>query len=448
MLYFDLIFILGFFPILTFLSFLDRSAEYKNLLLIVGSVLFLSWGRPFYVCAALLTSVLDWFISLLMDKIAGSRALRKALLFADVLMNFSVTVFVGQDFLNKAPKCFSMLDSVLPLCIGGICLRGMAYVFEVYRREIRAEKNYFCLLTYTSSLHLLCAGGAVGYKAAEPAIRRREITINKLSRGLTEIFLGMGKSAILYPAFDKISGIAFSSQGRFNVIIGICAFLIGNYFLFTGLWDMSKGMGLANGFDYPKNYSHLSAKGLFSGIADSFNSSCVHFFKIAFRLDGRNKFVPTLLCYVAIALWYKVSVTFLLMGTLAGIVCAVEQTTVGDKLRKVPAAVRFVYVFVLSTLILSLAYYGDITAWARGLTNFRGDRLISTSLEKVLLNHLWLIIIGLVCAFEPLVGGVRKICLKASQKSSELCKAVRYAEILFTVLVFAAAVILSAGVDL
>ena len=45
MVYTELLFFLGVLPVSVLLSFLDRSAEYKNLILIITSAAFISWGN-------------------------------------------------------------------------------------------------------------------------------------------------------------------------------------------------------------------------------------------------------------------------------------------------------------------------------------------------------------------------------------------------------------------
>ncbi|HRK92940.1 MAG TPA: acyltransferase, partial [Ruminococcus bicirculans (ex Wegman et al. 2014)] len=75
MVYSDLIFILGMFPIMTIISLFDRSAEYKNLILIVCSLLFFSWGRPFVFCLIFLSVILDWIFGLIISKNRENKAL-------------------------------------------------------------------------------------------------------------------------------------------------------------------------------------------------------------------------------------------------------------------------------------------------------------------------------------------------------------------------------------
>lgn len=105
MVYSDLIFILGMFPIMTIISLFDRSAEYKNLILIVCSLLFFSWGRPFVFCLIFLSVILDWIFGLIISKNRENKALCGIFLVLDIIMNVSLMLIFGQNILyNKVKK--------------------------------------------------------------------------------------------------------------------------------------------------------------------------------------------------------------------------------------------------------------------------------------------------------------------------------------------------------
>ena len=176
MVYSDLIFILGMFPIMTIISLFDRSAEYKNLILIVCSLLFFSWGRPFVFCLIFLSVILDWIFGLIISKNRENKALCGIFLALDIIMNVSLMLIFGQNILYNKVKKLSFDAAILPLGMGYYMLRGISYVYDVFKGNCKAEKNIFCLLTYMVSLHFMLVGPLVRYGDIEPQIRHREIT--------------------------------------------------------------------------------------------------------------------------------------------------------------------------------------------------------------------------------------------------------------------------------
>lgn len=450
MLYSDLMFVLGIFPVITILSLLDRSAEYKNLLMILGSALFLSWGKPFYVCAVFLFSFLDWCLALIISKNRRKKYTARILVTADIILNAGGMLILGQGLFIKSPMGFNILRDVLPLCVGGILLRGLSYVLEVYRGEISAEKNYFCLITYTSSLYLLGAGSVPSYKSAEPQIRRREITVEKLSEGLTKIFIGMGKIVIISASLGTISNTAFKSGEALNTAIGILCFFGEYLFLFTGLWDMSSGLGLAGGFEYPENYRKISADKLFTGLFRGFNMTVVDTFEKAISPVVRNKFMLALSVGIIVSLWYKTSAAFLLIGLMTGVICGLEATGFGKLMKKAPYVIKGVYVFILASAVFSLAYFNNISQWADRMTNlfsFNGGHIIGNDLKTALLNNVWLITAAVIIAFQPLSDLMGKIAGRLEKRSERFYGAVKITKTVFVTAVFFVSVILSMPVN-
>ena len=443
MLYSNLTFLLGFFPVLTLLSILDRSAEYKNMLLIIGSVLFISWGRPFYVSIILLFSLFDWLISLLMDKKCKGRNSKKALLISDGLLNlFALLFFTGKIFPAKM-SAFASFESVLPLCVTGILLRGFSYTLSVYKGEIPAEKNYFCLLTYTSNLCLVGSGYLPEYKDSEPLIRKRKITPENFSCGLTKMFVGMGKIVILSGAFGLISSSCTEIQSWVVTAFGIFCYFAQYFFLFTGLWDMSQGLGLTFGFDFKKNYKPVSAEKGLSSVVRNFNITLGDFLVKSAKTITEKKFAVVIFCGLCGFLYGKTP-EFLCAGFLAGIVILLELTVSGEKLKKIPAFVRGIYTFILVLLIFSLVYFNDFSCWLDFITFKNLSRFtVDSTLKNAVLNNLWLIIFSLFVAVKPLNEFVRKKADRIQTKSTAFYKGVNAVKTVAVGLIFVASVILS-----
>lgn len=64
----------------------------------------------------------------------------------------------------------------------------------------------------------------------------------------------------------KLAGLNGKEITTLGCWLGMLSFLAQYYFLFTGLSDMAKGLGLTNGFVYPDNYTNIEADGLFTGM--------------------------------------------------------------------------------------------------------------------------------------------------------------------------------------
>ncbi len=142
MVYSDLIFILGMFPIMTIISLFDRSAEYKNLILIVCSLLFFSWGRPFAFCLIFLSVILDWIFGLIISKNRENKALCRIFLVLDIIMNVSLMLIFGQNILYNKVKSSVLTPPYFHLVWVIICSEEFLMSMTFSRATAKQKKTF------------------------------------------------------------------------------------------------------------------------------------------------------------------------------------------------------------------------------------------------------------------------------------------------------------------
>ncbi|MCR5022443.1 acyltransferase [Ruminococcus sp.] len=427
MTYTDLIFLFGLFPLSAVLSMLDRSSEYKNMILIITSLLFFSWGRPFALCLIFLSLIADWAFGLAVDSLRKkSRPAAAVVTAADGLMNTALLLIFGNNYLFEGTK-LGMDALILPVGIGYYALRGFSYVSDVYRGKIKAEKNVFCIMTYMVSFHLMCAGPVVHYGDMEKQIRKREVTTDKLNAGLNKMIWGLGKIVLLSEVFRKIraAGLNGSEITTLGCWLGMLAFFAQYYFIFTGLCDMSRGLSLMGGFMLPINYRDIEADELFTGMVKSYNSTVIAFFSDLLGIpDSKSKIrnaVGAVICGGLMGLWYAVKPTSLMVGLAAGLLVALEQLFLKAILAKLPVFFKYVYLVLTSLVIFGAlefkGFYG-YHKWLKGLIGSGVKYTLSVAVRDAVLNNIVLIIIAFCIVCTP----VRKLITGSADKLSSQSK--------------------------
>lgn len=446
MTYTNLIFILGLFPISAMLSFLDRSAEYKNLILAVTSLLFFSWGKPFAICLIMLSSLLDWGLGWLCSKFKNDRVLPKIFLGCDGLINLAVLFIFSHNYLFSGS--LSIKSALLPVTTFYYCLRGFSYVYDVYRSNTKAEKNYFCLLTYMVSFHLMLAGPVLRYGDAEPQIRKREITLSKLSKGLSRIFTGFSKVVIPAEIFGavKLAGLNGDTVTILGSWVGMIAFFAEYYLTFSGLCDMAVGMGLTNGFSYPENYMPISFDGKLSSLVKSFNTTVVNFFGELFGLKKADskliKIILSSACGLSIGILYKTNLNFAVAGLLVGLLCGIELTS-ADKIN-IPKPVKIVLVFFATLILFGMTYFDSLSGYGKWVFSLIGkgtNGFTNKTLTETLLKNLTVIVISAFIIFKPLKNLITKACKNISDRSAKCYGLVRIVKTVMTAFVFMLSII-------
>ncbi len=450
MVYSDIIFLLGLLPCSLLFSFFDRSTEYKNLILVLTSVIFFAWAKPSIVLLLFATVILEYSFAVWIDKVKKNNKSAKMILVIDAVINSLILIIFGNNFLFEKINFLSFPTILLPIGVGYYTIKGFSYCYDVYVGNCKCERNIFCLLTYMVSYHFLLVGPVVRYGDIEPYIRKRTVTADDYLAGFNKIIIGLAKIVMLSPVFTriKLAGLADLDLTVFGCWLGMLAFFAEAYFVFSGMCDMSQGLGKLNGFDYPKNYRDFKTTGLFTGVLKTYNTTLIEFFDEIFSNIGKNKrtisFLMTILCSVIIALWYQIRINFLIVGLVVGIFVALEKYAYGKKFEKSPAAIKFIYNFMLTLVIFGGIYFADFTeykSWLTGLFGVGSKFSMSSTMTKALLNNMFLIIIALISMLsfvkEPIMTAVNNY----AEKSDENYGKVRVTKLVLSLLLFVICVI-------
>ena len=69
MLFCSYVFILVFLPLLLFLYYIIKNRKYRNILLLIFSLIFYAWGEPKYILLLLISIVINYFIAIMLERI-------------------------------------------------------------------------------------------------------------------------------------------------------------------------------------------------------------------------------------------------------------------------------------------------------------------------------------------------------------------------------------------
>lgn len=424
----DLFFLFCFVPIALLLSFLERSAEYKNFILFIFSVLFFSWGRPFVISLFLLTAIFDWIFGLLCDE-KRSKSIRTLALFSDLLMNVFVFILGARNSLFDGIKLLSLSDRLIPIGAMFYCVRGFSYVFDVYSKKTATEKNPFYILTYMVAFPLMPAGPIVRYGQLRNQLYKRELTGEKLSTGLTRIVIGLTKLSVLSPVLEKLCVVGLSPDeitvtGSF---VGMASYIFRFCVVFSGYTDMAIGLGKLFGFDYPESFRLIDFKKGVVGFARSFNSSLNRLMSDAIvkPLKARSQllgFFGIILASAVIGAWFSSSLFFIIAGVLTGVFIVLEELFLKNALEKITPILSSLYTIIVLFAIFSLTRFdslSSLTTWAGGLIGRGEDYLLSVALKNAITQNIFVLTVSALC-YIPFVRGFFKNKLGAlSDKSTD-----------------------------
>ena len=278
MVFSTIIFLFRFLPITLALYYL-APAKLKNTVLFLCSLVFYCWGevRFFPVMVALI--LINYLSGLAIEHFDAKPALRRFFLLValigslGMLFYFKYANFVLRSVNALLGTAFAEIQGIgtLPLGISFYTFQTLSYSIDVYRRDVKAERNIVDFGAYVVMFPQLIAGPIVKYRDVSDQLHvyRHRYNLKQIEEGMTLFTFGLAKKVLLADAvgalWTDIIGVADSPSTTFVglanastplVWLGIIAYSLQLYFDFSGYSLMGIGMGKMLGFDFPANFNY------------------------------------------------------------------------------------------------------------------------------------------------------------------------------------------------
>ena len=364
MVFSSLTFLFLFLPLVMTLYYLLPWRGYRNMVLLIFSLVFYAWGEPVYIVLMLLSSLAAWLGGLGMEACTGRKGLRKAIFWATVaLITGNLLVF---KYLNFFCGNLSVLLGMelqvpqlrLPIGISFYTFQILSYVVDLYWGKIGLQKNYLNLTLYVSFFPQLIAGPIVRYQTVEDEIHNRRESWADTVAGLKRFILGLAKKVLLANNIALVGNIVYAGDpdvyGTLFYWLAAIAYALQIYFDFSGYSDMAIGLGRMFGFHFLENFSHPYIATSITDFWRRWHISLSTWFRdyIYIPLGGsrttRGKHIRNILIVWALTgFWHGASWNFILWGMYYGALLLVEKFLLQKVLDRLPKALRWVYAMVL-----------------------------------------------------------------------------------------------------
>ncbi len=263
MVFSSLFFIFAFFcPSMLIYTLVDK--KYKNIVLLVSSLIFYGWSSPSFLILLLLDTCISWFLALRIERNPDHKKLYliiDCVATLSILAFFKYTMFLCSNFqlLFGVPKAIPTI--VLPIGISFYTFQLLSYVVDVYRNQVQAQPKYTKLLLYSSLFHQCIAGPIVRYESIADQIDDRQVKWSDIYAGIRRFCIGLAKKAILAngcaQACDSLITMNDLSKVSASALwLGMVFFMLQIYLDFSAYSDMAIGMGRMIGFHYLENFDY------------------------------------------------------------------------------------------------------------------------------------------------------------------------------------------------
>ncbi len=369
-------FLCFFFPVFLVLYYLFPKKA-KNYILLLFSLAFYAWGEPVYILLMLFASFVDYGNGLLMTKFGTKKSKRRIFLWISVGINLSMLGFFKYaDFVVYTINQLSGLSLPapgvgLPIGISFFTFQTMSYSIDLYRKEVKPEKNYLTYLTYVSMFPQLIAGPIVRFSTVQQELHSRTIDREGFYNGSIRFLQGLFKKVLIAnnmgAMWELIRALPLTEVSVATAWLGALAFTLQLYFDFSAYSDMAIGMGRMLGFHYLENFNYPLYAVSITDFWRRWHISLSTWFRdyIYIPLGGNRAGVWKHLRNIAVVwfltgLWHGAAWNFVLWGLYYGILLALEKYVWGKYLTKLPVLFQHLYAIIIVVFGFTIFVFDDM----------------------------------------------------------------------------------------
>ncbi len=343
MVFSSILFIFRFLPA-TFFAYYLTPQRWRNVTLLIASLIFYSWGEVRYFPIMLSVILVNYFAGLLLEKWKNRKALKKITLAVSVIFSIGFLAFFKYSnfFIENVNFLFGTswplleVTKNLPLGISFYTFQIMTYTIDVYLGKIEVERNIINFGTFVVLFPQLIAGPIVKFSDISNELKKRSLSLEQIQDGIELFILGLGSKVLLAnnigALWTELDTTGFAGISTGAAWLGIIAFELQLYFDFSGYSLMAIGMGKTLGFHFPQNFNYPLISRSMTEFWRRWHMTLSGWFReyLYIPLGGNRVSVPRqylnlFIIWFATGLWHGAAWNFVLWGLYFGVLISLER---------------------------------------------------------------------------------------------------------------------------
>ena len=423
----------------TLLCYFIVPKKLRNLVLLISSLIFYYIGEQHLIWLMIASSLTDYFCSLGIQHFREKKGMTRLFLCISLVINLSLLGYFkyADLFINSfnalTGAAVPLLKTALPIGISFYTFQTMSYTIDVYRGEVRAEKNFINFAAYVTLFPQLVAGPIVRYETVAAELKERSVTLEKFSLGISRFCIGLGKKVLIANSLAALVKLYAEAEGGHTVLMAwayAIALPLQIYFDFSGYSDMAIGLGHMFGFTFLENFNYPFIAKTATDFWRRWHMSLGTWFRdyVYFPMGG-NRVKPArhifnlLVVWFITGMWHGASYNFILWGGYYGVLIILEKYIYGKYLEKshVISRIYFFFVTVFGFIIFDTENLSQVFSKFGELFGVGTTALYDTSSLFYVSSYLFTLVIAFVCAM-PIGKKLRaKLCEKEKSRAVFTC---------------------------
>ena len=436
MLFSSITFIYYFLP-LVILAYYITPKKYRNVTLLVSSLIFYFYGERNLVLV--IACVLNYLLGLIIGD--SEKNNKKRVLILGIVLNFLVlgyykySNFFIENFNNLLNINIKYLSVILPLGISFFTFQNVSYLIDVYRGEVQAQRSIINYGMYITFFPQLIAGPIVRYADINEEVENRKESFDNFGQGVRRFIIGLSKKVLIANVIGEMCSV-LGTVGDKTVLLYILqaiGFTLQIYFDFSGYSDMAIGLGLFFGFHIKENFNYPLIASSITDFWRRWHMSLSSFFRdyVYIPLGGNRKglkrqILNILIVWSLTGFWHGANWNFILWGVYFFVFLVIEKIFLLKHLKNGFFSHLYTLILVLiSFVIFSVESMGEIGIFLKSVFGLNGLDFINFETWYHLKNYIVILIIGMICA-TPVVKNLLNKLANSKKSVSIVLEAIIY----------------------
>lgn len=361
-----------FFPFVCIICWLIKEVLWRNIFLLTASYYFYMNWEPIYAILLLGCSSISYIASLAIEKrpqnkkiwlylsIGSELSLLGLFKYADFISDNIQWLFQHLNIQMDVPH----LSLLLPVGISFFIFQSVGYIVDVYKGNIKAERNFITYTLFIAFFPQLVAGPIERSCNLLPQFKHIRIPNNKdFNQGISWMLWGYFMKLVLADRCALVADNILNDYELFNgtsLFIASLCFSFQIYGDFCGYSLIAIGAAKIMGFQLMKNFNHPYLSISISDFWRRWHISLSSWFRdyLYIPLGGSHgtslrTYRNLLITFLISGLWHGANWTFILWGGLHGILLCLERRIGWNRksVKGVKRAIHIVVTFLIVTFL-------------------------------------------------------------------------------------------------
>lgn len=391
------------------IALLFTPPRFRSAILLFFSLIFYAYGEIRYGLIMIFSIALDYTCGIMIES-SKKEMNRKLWLLTSMVGNLGLLFWFKYSgylarLINQALDLSLPIPQILlPLGISFFTFQTMSYSIDVYRKEVKAERNLVDFGAYVTMFPQLIAGPIVRYSDIALELKAKVNLWDRLDHGFNLFVLGLGSKVLLANALAEaiapIEALALENTSKLLWMIQTLYFGFQLYFDFAGYSLMAIGLGHMFGFTFPANFNYPYISSSVSEFFRRWHITLGDWFRSYLYIPLGGSRVPLkkvifnlLVVWFITGLWHGADTQFVVWGLWLGLWVILEK--IGLSKLNLPLWFKHTLTLVIIFISWSIFNAPSLSEWSQRFIHL--GWISAASLEGVMLrNGLGLLIISMI----------------------------------------------------